>query len=493
MAPGAASAAAQPREDVFTLGAAMAFGIVVLFAVLALGGIVPMTGGRPVLLAVAVPMAIAGGIVILRQPRSLFLVFLFCCMTMPFILEETFLPLGFMKLYIQDIVFLVNAAIIVSLFALGRTRAWHTPYNRYILLYLVLGVVGLINGFLIKKNDFNEVFGDFRRSFFYFMNFFVALFLVRGWDDALKLRNVLNLGGIAIILHGAFQLLTGRFYYRRAGDAAHILSHYELTFLSFVAFYALAKLLFDPGAKRWRWGLVLAGALITTAVGNYRAAWLGIIGGIIFMFFYLPGKKKMTLVVISGLAALFLALGIAALWDVQIAEGRTTLGAELLTKADITSTQQDLNVTWRYESYRNAFGLWKQAPIFGTGIGARMEFIAPTSTGGSIIALGHRVHNSLLWVLMTTGIVGFTLFAWIQLKYLVLIFQYLKRTTWLEGKTTVLACGAFYMSFMIATAFEIFLESAMPITILSSSIALCMLTMIFTPDESGSNAGVRSA
>jgi hypothetical protein len=428
-------------------------------------------------------IAVAAGIAMVRWPRSVFLIFLFACMTVPMLLEETFIPLGFMKLYIQDVVFLFNVCLILCRTSIGKTRFWHSPFNAYVYIYLFLGFVGLVNGLVFKHNEFDEVFGDFRRSFFYFMNYFIALLLVNGPDDLRKIRAVLNIGGVAIILNGLFQLLTGRFYYRRAGDAAHILSHYELTFLSFLLFYSLARLLFDKRASRWRWGGLFAMALVITIVGNYRAAWLGVIGGLFFMFLYLSTQKKLMLTLIAATSALFIATAIAALWEVQIREGRTTLGDEIAAKADVSKTTQDVNVTWRFESYKNAFSLWSDSPLFGTGIGERLEFIAPTSTGGTELSEGHRVHNSMLWVLMTTGAFGFALFAAVQTAYILLIRNYLKRTTCLEGRITVIACGAFYISFMIATAFEIFLESAMPITIFSSSMALCVLTIYFTPGE----------
>ncbi len=473
---------ARPQD----LRAVITTGGVLLLAVLAAmlaGFLLPARAlNNPFILPVAAVAMLGGGAMVLFRPRWVFLSFLLACMVTPFFLEETFISLGFMKFYIQDLIFLFNIGLILARTSIGKTTWQPIRFNRYVIVYLIVGIWALYVGLKITGQGYNYAFGDFRRAFVYFMNYFVVLLLTDNLGDVRKLRWVLAAGGIILTFKGIFQLLGGNVYVLRYGDPGHILSHFELTFLSFVVFFALAQLLYNRDCQRWFWSIIAAASVAVTIIGNFRAAWLSLIGGLIFMFLYLPRRGKVVLAGLSVLGALFVVVTTTILWDVEV-EGHSTLGQDIMTKADIRDTTKDVNVTWRFESYKNALELWSRSPWIGRGLGEELEFSAPTSTGGSMMARGHRVHNSFIWILMSLGITGFMVFLAAQVVYFTTLLRYLRRSTWAEGRLTVISCGAFYVSFMISTSFEIFLESAMPITVLSASMALAMLTIYYTPEK----------
>ncbi|MGI8907797.1 MAG: O-antigen ligase family protein [Candidatus Sumerlaeaceae bacterium] len=440
--------------------------------------------GAPVLLGSLLGLLVVMGVIAaLARPRWVFLGFVVACMSVPFVLERVHIPLGFMKLYIQDVVFFWNLLVCGVRWTLGKRTYKPLPFNRYLVLHFLLGLWALIVGFAFSHNEFDEVFGDFRRSYFYFMNYFIAILLVDGLKDARYLRDALLVGAAAAILKGLYEIGAGQFVYRRIGDAAHVLTHFEITFLMFIIYYGLAKLVFASGERMWLWAVPVALGVIVVAVGNFRACWLALIAGLMVMVWFLPQRQRWLLMLVGVLGAGFLALSIATLWDVQITEGHSTIGQEILAKTDVKAAGSDVNVIWRFESYANALKQWQRSPVIGTGLGEVLEFSATTSTGGAMLAEGHRVHNSFLWLLMSLGAVGFAMFLFIQSRFVLLIMRYLRASTWQEGRITVLACGAFYVSIMVAACFEIFLESAMPITVLSSSMALAMLMIYYTPME----------
>lgn len=427
--------------------------------------------------------ALTGICIIVLRPRWILWGTILASMVIPDFMDGTALPLGFMKLYGHDVAFGYCVVLILVRASVGRVIFRPIGYNKYVALHFAVGVFGLLVGLLIRKNPYDSTFGDFRRAFFYFMNYFVALYLTDGMTDVRILRRTLLAGGFIIIGKGFLQLAAGDFYYRRFGDAAHVLSHFELTFLSFLVFYALAQLFYNPSGRRMLWSVTAATGLLLTIVGNYRAAWLGLIGGVFFLLFYLPSRRKLVLLTVALAGAMFIAVLIYAMWDVQIVtpEARSTIGQEIATKANIQETSSDVNVIWRWQSYANAIDQWKSYPIIGTGLGIVLEFSASTSTGGVMLAQGHRVHNSFLWLLMTLGGAGFAVVMFVQFKYVQIVLRYLRNSAWLEGRLTVLACGAFFFSFVISTCFEIFLESSSPITVLSAMMALTMLIIHYTP------------
>jgi len=472
------------RAHMLPAFAALATGLFLLLATLALGGALPAS--MPAYQVAGGAVALLGSLVsVFLRPRWVFLGFLVGCMAIPHLLEQTAssLRIGFMNVFVQDAVFAYNLLLILARRSIGLSRYKATPFNRFIILHFLLGVAALLVGFGISRNPFDSTFGDFRRSYFYFVNFFVACFLVEELQDARRLRAALLIGAAIATLRGYYEAATGQFISRRPGDGAHILDHFEGTFITFLVFYGLAQLLWSEGARRWYWAAAAAAAAVIVILTNFRACWLSLAAGLVFLFLYLPGRQKVRLFLLGGGMAAVLALAMVALWEVEISATQSTIGEEIMLKANVKETAGDANVTWRFQSYANALEQWRTSPLIGTGLGEVLMFAGTTSTGEATLSQGQRVHNSFLWVLMTTGILGFAVFLFIQYNYLRLIARYLRHAEWPEGRSTVIACGAFYVSIMISAMFEIFLESAMPITVLSSSMALCMLTMFYDPDQ----------
>ena len=476
----ATAASRMPDRTLMSAVVALVVGVVGLLLLLTLGagGTRDFDGLQAGTLAV---LGLAGVAAALFRPRYVFLIFIVACMVVPFVLDAFNVPLGFMKLYIQDLVFGWNLLVCFVRWTIGKRTYKLLFFNRYMIIHFLLGIWALFIGIAVSHNSFDEVFGDFRRSYFYFMNYFIALLLVDGLPDVRKLRSALLIGACCAALKGVYEIVGGHFVYLRFGDAAHVLSHFEITFLLFMVFYGLSRLIYGADGSKWGWSLLVALGIIVVVIGNFRACWLALIGGLGFMAFFLPRRQRWTLVAVGALGALFLVLAIGAMWDVQIVEGHSTVGQELLAKADVANTTSDVNVIWRFESYANALRQWEKSPILGTGLGEVLEFSSVTSTGVPTMTEGHRVHNSFIWLLMSLGIVAFSVFMYIQARYVIALAKYVRHSEWLEGRVTVLACGAFYVSIMVAACFEIFLESAMPITVLSSSMALSMLMIYYTP------------
>lgn len=469
-------------REAFAVGATASAAAIMLAVTVGVGAMLPPSASGmqwllPFLGAGAVSVA---GLAIL-YPKRVFPLFVLACMAMPMVLEQTYLPLGFMKLYVQDVVFAFNVALILGRALIGRTPKRWMPFNWFVLGFFAFGLWGIVNGLVFAKNPYDDVFGDFRRAFFYFMNYFIALYLTDTFNDARFLRFMLVFGSGVLIARGLFDIATGRFYTRRFDDAAHILTWKEVTFLSFGVFYSLARVLYrspeEAGWRRlWGWALLAALGLLVTAVGNFRATWIGMGAGLMLMFFFLPRKGRIRFVMLGAMAVVLAMLAMAALWDTEVLTNRT-LGEEIMSKARVGGTTDDINVLWRFQSYDAALQAWMAKPLFGTGLGTYLTFHAPTSTGGSMLAEGHNVHNSLLWYLMVLGVSGLSATLLMHGAYLWAAVRFLRKSAWDEGRATVLAAACFYVSMMGATLFQNFLENATPVTVFSATVALTMLTI----------------
>lgn len=420
-------------------------------------------------------VAAAAILLVLLKPKWVFLTSVVFCVTYPDAFNEIFVPLGFMKLYIQDVFLAFNMSYILLRLIFGKATHRKIPFNKFVFLYLALGAFSAFNGLVLNGNPYDKVFGDVRRAFAYFLSYFFVLYTIDNEAERVRFRNLLLVACAAVIGKGIFQALTGQFYYRRLGDAAHILSHYELTFLSFGVFYMLARVFFEAKPRFWPLAYAFAG-IITTIVGNYRASWLGLAAGLFLLFLFLPMKRRLQLTgIIAGLMVLT-ALTIYALWDVEVIE-HSTLGQEIMAKADVRNTTLDINVVWRFDSYRATLEYWRQHPWLGCGLGTIVDFATITTRGTPYLALDHRVHNSFLWLFMTQGLIGFPIAMSLHIAFLVYTLRYVRTSTWPEGKATVLACAAYAVSMLTSAGFEIFLEAGAPITVYSAVLGLGVLTI----------------
>lgn len=421
-------------------------------------------------------------LVLALRPRWLYLLLLFATVVEFETVEDIHVPLGFMKLYLYDIVFLFNVGLILGRSFLRKTQFRRISYNWVVVAYFALGILSLFYGWLVEKNPYDRAFGDFRRSFFYFMNYFVTLYLIDSFEDVKTFFRTLLIGAIALIGKGLYQAATGQFYFRRAGDAAHILSHIELTFLSLAVFYGAVRLIFDSNARRWIWTVVVALGCLVTVIGNYRAAWLGLAAGLLLIFLFLPARRRLQVTLVMAGTLVVAALTVYALWDTDIGY-HSTLGEQLAAKANVGQTTLDVNVIWRFQSYEAAIQEWRSTPWFGTGLGKSLEFYTVTSTGQSLLAFDHRVHNSFLYLFMSLGLLGFPVALSVHVLYFVIALRFLRRTNWLEGKILVLSLASFYASMIVATLFEHFLESTSTVTVLAASMGLTMVTIYYGLQE----------
>lgn len=455
--------------------ALMATGALAGFALLGLLVCLLIPAGSSGTLVVAAAGAVVAGIFCLKHPQTLLLSFLFLCMVVPHELEEVSLPLGFMHLYLQDAVFVtLSAAAVIRLLSHGFADFPRLPFTRLMVLYHLFGIWALYVGLRISHHSYDAAFGDFRRAFFYFAMYYFCLIFLRGEQHINRLFHVLLAGSIAAILRGVLQAATGEFITRRFSDAAHVLTHFEVTFSTFAIYVALAHIT-KGSAKRWLWGLVALAGILIVLIANFRTCWVGLAAGLLCFFLLLPWPKMRAFAAVAGVLVCVGALLTGLLWHLPITENHSTLGENIEAKASLQQLTDDPNIAWRLDSYRNALDLWRQHPVRGQGLGVELEFSTATSTGGAMLATGHRVHNSYLWYLMCLGVTGFGLFAWLHLSF----FRKLRSgiRTCSEDRTAIYlrAAQAFYVTIMVSACFDVYLESAPPVTLVGALMGATLL------------------
>lgn len=469
----------------------------VIFGLLVILTSTLLFSGRPAppLLATVLPATLLSTAVIgLLRPRWIFYSFIPICMAFPHELEEFFLPLPFMKLYPQDVVFvfLIGVCIVRLLTNRSRSPLHSIPFNRYMYLYMMVGLVAAGIGLFVTGNSYSNVFGDLRRSFFYFLAYFFCIILTRSESDIRHLTRALLIGATLAITRGLWQATSGAFEARRFTDAAHVLNHFEITFSTFAIYYGLTRLALRDRRFWWWIALVVAGILIVV-LGNFRTCWVGFAAGLAVLVLFLPWHYRKKLLLAAITLGIIGSAALALIWQVPVKQTHSTIGQNIAEKANISNILSDTNITWRMDSYRNAMNLWERNKLFGRGLGEHLEFATTTSTGGAMMAMGHRVHNSYLWFLMSLGVVGLSIVAAIHCVFLRHVVTYLRFANHAEtqARMLVLSCLALYVTILVSACFDVYLESGPPITILSVTMAIILLTISATPPAPAPATSIR--
>jgi hypothetical protein len=467
-------------SEVVTIAQAFGAGFLLLILYLIFTSFFPGAETYNVLAAFATGSTL---LITLVRPRWMFYGFIALCMVIPNEMEEYSIPLGFMKIYPQDAL-LVFAALLVCLRKLfGEGSLHQLPFNRLMLVYLALGIWATGVGLFVTGNPYDSLLGDFRRSFFYFSTYFFALALIDKSSEIRFLKLALLTGSVMVILRGLLQAIAGDFVTRRFGDAAHIMNHFEVTFSTFAVYYGLAHLTVT-GRSSWWWITVVLAGILVVVLGNFRTCWIGFITGLCISTILLPRRQRLHLAGAGFAVALFATALLALLWQVPVADNQSTIGENIMQKADWKVASTDTNVSWRIDSYHNALGLWQTQPFIGRGLGEQLEFYTATSTGKSMLATGHRVHNSYIWLLMSLGLSGFAVFIYVHWRFAVTVTAALRKPQLpLRSRITLTASLSFYGAIMASALFDVYLESSPPITIISVIMAICLLTIRYLPHQ----------
>lgn len=401
--------------------------------------------------------------------------FIVICAVFPNELELIYTDVGFMKVYLQDAVFLYLLVYVGMLIALGKASLTNIPFNRCIYGFLLVGVFAAAVGLLITGNAYSNVLGDFRRSFFYFIAYFYVLILTATARDLRLVFTALLAGSVLVSARGLLQALTGDFVIRRFGDAAHILNHFEATFATFAVYVAIASVSARKQQKL-TWILVASAGFLFIVLANFRTVWVGLMAGLITLCLLMPNVTRYRFLVITAIAITIGIVILAAVWTLQVSAAHSSVGENVKEKLSFTAMRYDQNISWRWDSYRNAINLWREQPILGRGLGEELEFATITSSGKPMITYGHRVHNSYIWLLMSLGIFGMAYFVYMHGRF---AWASIKRITGFcpnsPYRVYVMAGMAFYVTIMVSACFDVYLESAPPVTLLSVVMAAVVL------------------
>jgi len=280
------------------------------------------------------------------------------------------------------------------------------------LLFMLVVVAAEIHG-VFGHGDWLKSLWELRPQAYGFVAFLMAANLVK---DRRQLR---HLGAIALL---AIAFKIGVAFYRyfvtlhgsTVGYEA-IMAHEESYFFALFILATLAALIWGRGLRRGIKVLLLAGSaasFFAMLVNQRRAAELALIAGvaaIMLLAIRFESEHRTLWLGLTVLAVVVITTFTVGYWN-----HTTGLAGELVRpiRSMFVPDQRDyLSNIYRVAEDANILANFKTSPLFGIGFGIPMFVIFPMADISYVYPLWNYIpHNTLLWIGMRMGAVGFAVF-----------------------------------------------------------------------------------
>lgn len=295
--------------------------------------------------------------------------------------------------------------------ALFEKEVLRSPLFQAFAVFMAVVALAELEG-LARGGDFLTSLWELRPQLYAFLLFVLTASFVRTLDDIRRLTTVFALCVAAKTVIGLW-----RYFVTLQGDLGGreaILSHEDSYFLALLLVGILGMVIWTPSRRRIGWAALLGPAALLTLLENHRRAgttalMVGLAVVLALAIQAEPARRKqLVAIALAGLAAT--AAFAAAYWD----HPNGIIG-ELLrplhSLAGDPDPRDQLSNLYRDNENLNILVTFRDSPLTGFGFGRKFLIVAPLADISSIFPLWNVIpHNTVLWVLMRTGIIGFAAF-----------------------------------------------------------------------------------
>lgn len=342
-------------------------------------------------------------------------------------------PIGIGSLHISDV--LMSFLFLTMFYRMatdGDFRIVKSPLNVPLALYVLFAVFSAFVSVKLYGVDFNEVFRILRSVSYYLIYFLVAnlirekkqvLFLVKGMFAVATVVAVVML--VQAKVGDAVKLIPGRV--ERSGTfdqeyAALRLLPPGQTLLYVFLIVAICVYSMNLHGKLLKSGyLYLIAILGAGVILTYnRTYWVAILLSICILFFLMNNESRKRLLALAGIIV-FVACTFRVIYidNSQLQESIDAVTMRFTSLLTGDELHESSSVKARY--VENGYALEQIAvhPVIGIGLGNeyRPKVFLPEDD------FTFYVHNGFIWILLNTGIIGFSLFFWFYLGFIVRSFR----------------------------------------------------------------------
>jgi len=299
------------------------------------------------------------------------------------------------------------------------------------LIFVAYGVFALALGLFVHNYGTNNVFGDFRRLFFYSLALLIPLWLPLKRRHLRILPLVFLIGFIGVMMTGAYRLATGQTYREMhfvvmaTIPYPRLLSYTEaITFCSALAYFTAVVRLGGSVFVR-----ITAAICATICVGflvssGWRLALIlaGVIPVATMIFIMWARRESLRGFVVTGVAIGIIAALAAGFMSIVIPEIVDKNVQQFFDRFDRFSLTTDM----RYYTWQAAYAEFVKSPIFGAGLGHQLLYPI-IGSDGQFYMRESSTHNTLLSILYQAGLIGFGLFATLHAGFIWSVLRVVRR------------------------------------------------------------------
>jgi hypothetical protein len=385
------------------------------------------------------------------------------------IIFEEMLPLlniGIGSLHVPDLILLTSLGVILIRWLVENNyKIIRTPLD---LPLLVFYSMALLSTFVAVSQSSVE-FEDARRAIreiTYYMTFFVVTNLVREERQLhLLVRGFFLLATIVAVVMIAQYLV---------GESVHLLPGYVgtlqvsgklysgairvvppgrslilVSFITLISMLSIEKLTLRSIFIFIQW-LLLGLALLLTFL---RSFWV-VIGVALLILAHLTKGQNRTRLIGWGLAVIIvISLVVLIAFNSPDSPAAKLLRGSFARLRTLATAQtlEESSLQWRYVENEYALAQIISHPLLGLGLGAQYRPFDPRLDfrGMGWDARGY-IHNGHLWILMTTGFLGYISLMWLSIVSIIRGFRYWRHITDFQMRGIVLGFTLAYLGIIIA-------------------------------------------
>lgn len=323
------------------------------------------------------------------------------------------------------------------------------PLAQQMLMLLGVWVLNLMHG-LLRGNEAYYALREFRCQAYFVLAFLMVVTVCQSTRDIQRFINLGIVMAAAVGIYGVVRYVLG--LGKEFMD--HVIIYYDIS--DSIVLY-LAMLVFASFALEGRIRKVtvlLAAILVIPIVFTFlfsyrRGAWVGFLGGLLALIVFYPGRRKLRRlvlrrVVVPGSVVILLIAAIPSL---------RSDGLDFVVERvqSITDISEDSSNIFRILDAVNALNSFVHHPVIGVGAGGRydLEFTSNQVLLSFMEEVNRTSHNGYLYVLFKSGIIGFTVYLAVYVKFLRQWFRARKETTDPLVRRTVMACGAVVIAILV--------------------------------------------
>ena len=310
-----------------------------------------------------------------------------------------------------EILMLVTGVAAVTRDAVDRRLQWPRGrlFNAYV-AYVLIVIGAEIHG-LVSNGDFKLSLWEIRPQVYGFIMFVLAATLVENREQLKRLGLVLLLAIFAKAVIGGFRYFVT--VHGDLGSQLEVLAHEDSYFLSMFITAAFAGLIW---IRNRRFVILMSlGSVVATVtiLANSRRAGVfaaaGAIGVVVLLAYAFEPSLRKRIAMLCVIGVIAGAGFLTYAWNKEFG-----IQAQLVrpVRSLVDPSSRDLSSDlYRTAETTNILVTYRTSPIIGVGFGSPFLMIYPIADISDIYPLWNVIpHNSLLWVGMRMGALGFIAF-----------------------------------------------------------------------------------